>query len=120
MKKKILIIEDDPDLVDLLSYRLKAKGYEVLTALDGATGLEVAKNEKPDLITLDVMMPGLNGFTVCRALKFNDEYKHIPIIFLTAKSGATDNVFDESVQPEAYITKPFDINHLFDKIEELL
>lgn len=117
--KKILIVEDDPDIISLLEYRLKDKGFDVLTAVDGARGLEIARSEKPDLITLDINLPEVNGFTVCSMLKADPEYCDIPIIILTARDGAADCVFDESVKPETYITKPFDIDELIEKIHAL-
>lgn len=119
MAKKILIIEDDQDIVSLLEYRLAAQGFDVITALDGAAGLDLARSEKPDLITLDINLPEVNGFTVCSMLKADEEYHAIPIIFLTARDGYADNVFDDSVKPEAYVTKPFDINELVEKIHRL-
>ena len=119
MAKRILIIEDDQDIVSLLEFRLFSHGYEVLTAMDGAQGLAMARAEKPDLIMLDINLPEVNGFTVCSMLKADEEYHAIPIIFLTARDGYADNIFDESVQPEAYVTKPFDINDLVQKIRHL-
>lgn len=120
MKKKILIIEDEPAIASMLEMRLKAAGYEVLTAVDGVSGLEKAKSEKPDLITLDIMLPKLNGFTVCSLLKGNEDYRHIPIIMLTARQGQNDKIFDEQMKPEAYFTKPFQAEELLAKIKELL
>lgn len=120
MKKKILIIEDDPDIVSLLEYRLLAKDFEVITALDGGKGLELAKSENPDLITLDINLPEVNGFTICSILKSDEAFRKIPIIVLTARDSFADSVFDESVKPEAYVTKPFDINELIEKIRSLI
>ena len=120
MGKKILIIEDDRDIVSLLEYRLSSQGYEVLTAYDGASGLNLAKTERPDLITLDINLPEVNGFTICSMLKADEEYHSIPIVVLTARDGYADNVFDETVKPEAYVTKPFDMNELIEKIENLI
>lgn len=120
MAKKILIIEDDQDIVSLLEFRLKGQGFDVMIAMGGAQGLEMARENRPDLITLDINLPEVNGFTVCSMLKADPEYASIPIIVLTARDGAADNVFDESVKPEAYVTKPFDINELMDTIHSLL
>lgn len=120
MAKKILIIEDDPDIVSLLEYRFSAHGFEVVTALDGTKGLELAKTEHPDLITLDINLPEVNGFTICSILKSDEDYKMIPIIVLTSRDGYADSIFDESVKPEAYVTKPFDINELIEKIQSLV
>jgi len=119
MAKKILIVEDDPDIISLLEFRLRDKGFDVLTATDGAEGLEIARREHPDLITLDINLPEVNGFTVCSMLKADPQYSDIPIIMLTARDGATDSVFDDSVKPETYITKPFDIDDLIEKIHAL-
>jgi len=120
MAKRILIVEDDQDIVSLLEYRLAAQGFEIMTALDGDKGLELARSWRPDLITLDINLPEVNGFTICSMLKADEEYHAIPIIMLTARDSSSDSVFDESVKPEAYITKPFDINELIEKIHELI
>lgn len=120
MGKRILIVEDDRDIVSLLEYRLLSHGYDVVTALDGAQGLAIAKEQRPDLITLDINLPEINGFTVCSILKADDDFKDIPIIMLTARDGYADSIFDDSVKPEAYVTKPFDINDLIEKIKSLL
>ena len=120
MGKKILIIEDDQDIVSLLEYRLQGYGFKVLTAFDGEKGLELARSKRPDLITLDINLPEINGFTVCSILKADPEYNSIPIIVLTARDGYADNIFDDSVKPEAYVTKPFDINELIEKIRSLI
>ena len=79
--KKILIVDDEKDIVETLSFMLKAKGFECIYALDGETGLNMAKNESPDLVILDVMMPKINGYKICRLLKFDNKYKNIPIIY---------------------------------------
>lgn len=118
--KKILIIDDDPVTVKLLETRFKAHGYEVLTACDGMTGYEKARKEKPDLITLDVMMPELNGYSVCGFLKTDEMFRSIPIVMLTVRSSKNDKEFDDMTQPEAYLTKPFDTKELFETIEELI
>ncbi|MFP4472992.1 MAG: response regulator transcription factor [Candidatus Omnitrophota bacterium] len=120
MAKRILIIEDDHDIVSLLGYRLKQHGYDVLSAHDGEAGLHTAQNDSPDLIILDLNLPVLNGFTICSMLKSNPEYQNIPIIMLTARDGYADNIFDDKVRPEAYFTKPFEVDELLAKIEELL
>lgn len=117
--KKILIIDDDPVTVRLLESRFQAQGYGVVTAFDGFTGLEKAKQEEPDLITLDIMMPELNGYSVCSVLKSNQEYSSIPIIMLTLCDSKENREFDEKVRPEAYFTKPFNMAVLLDKVEEL-
>jgi DNA-binding response OmpR family regulator len=105
--KKILIVDDEPNLVKMCEARLKASGYEVLTAFDGQQGLDKVKEEKPDLIILDHMMPNLDGFEVCRILKASDEYKDIPIVMLTASGQASEIETGLKKGVAAYITKPF-------------
>ncbi len=83
MKKKILIVEDYNNIVEILTMRLNAMGYEVISAKDGQEGLTLARKEKPDLIVLDVMLPKMNGYKISRLLKFDSRYKDIPIIMLT-------------------------------------
>lgn len=85
MSKKILIIEDYKNIVEILTMRLEAMGYEVLCANDGQEGLNLARRENPDLIILDLLLPKMNGYKVCRLLKFDAKYKHIPIIMLTSR-----------------------------------
>ncbi len=120
MAKRILIIEDDPDLVKIIEYRLTSQGYEVLVARDGYAGLMMAKRERPDLITLDLNLPELNGFTVCSMIKGNRSYRDIPIIMLTARDGFADRVFDDKMKPEFYMTKPFEVDDLLAKVHELV
>jgi len=106
--KRILIIDDEPDLLTALKTRFEAAGYEVLVAQDGAKGLEMARKEKPDLIILDLMIPKINGFRVCRLIKFDETYKHIPIIILTVKAEEEDKNLGMEVGADYYMTKPFD------------
>ncbi len=120
MPKTILVIEDDSDIISLLKYRLEHKGFEVITAQTGIEGLRLAEERRPDLITLDINLPEVNGFTVCSMLKGNEEYKHIPIIMLTARDAEADHVFSEHMAPEAYITKPFEVEDLLLKIHEFI
>jgi len=120
MGKKILVIDDERDLVETLTYRLEAFGYEVLTAYDGQEGLDKAREERPDLILLDVMMPKMDGYQVCRMLKFDEEFKSIPIIMLTARGQDSDRETGETVGADEYVTKPFEANDLTNKIKELL
>ena len=118
--KKILLVDDEADLVALLESKLRNIGYQVITAQDGLDGLNKARNDLPDLIILDVMMPKINGYTICGLLKANDQYRSIPIIMLTARSRKVDQTFDSATKPDVYITKPFDSNLLLDKIEHLV
>jgi len=120
MSKTILVIEDDPDIIELLQYRLEHHGFKVLTAKTGSEGLRLAEERSPDLITLDINLPEVNGFTICSMLKGNEDYKHIPIIMLTARDAESDKIFSEHMAPEAYITKPFEVDDLLVKIKEFL
>lgn len=120
MAKKILIVDDERDLVETLSIRFTSSGYQVILAFDGEEGLELARKEKPDLIILDVMMPKLNGYQVCRFLKFDDEYKNIPIVMLTARGQEKDKDVSQQVGADFYVTKPFDGLQLLQKIKSIL
>jgi DNA-binding response OmpR family regulator len=119
-KKKILIVDDTPDIVQFLVVRLRAEGFDTLTAYNGFDGLDIARREKPDLIILDVMMPQLNGFQVCRKLKQDPEYADIPVIFLTAKDQPSDRFWGEEVGAAAYLTKPVDPRIVAQHVRELL
>lgn len=120
MAKKILIVDDEALLQMGVSIRLKAEGFEVLTASDGLAGLEMARKEEPDLILLDLMLPQMDGYKVCRMLKFDARYKNIPIIMLTARAQDVDKNMGAEAGVNAYLTKPFDHRELLDKIKELL
>lgn len=120
IKKKILVVDDEPDIVSMLKMRLEASGYEVITAVDGNTGYDKAKFDLPDLIILDLMLPGIDGYQVCRLLKFDEKYRRIPIIMLTAKSQKEDKEWGEKVGADFYLTKPFEAGEVLGKIKELL
>ena len=119
-RKKILIIEDEKDLVDAVTLRLEANGYEVIASYDGEDGLGKARKEKPDLIILDLMLPKMDGYKVCGLLKLNEKYKKIPIIMFTARAQESDIKLGQEVGADAYIIKPFDSQVLLDKIKELI
>ena len=118
--KRILVVDDEKDLVVMISTALKHKGYEVITANDGQEGLEKAKTENPDLIVLDLMLPRINGYKGCGLLKKDTRYAKIPIILLTAKANAEDIELGKKVGADAYITKPYERETLISKIEELI
>jgi len=119
-KKKILLVDDEADLVETMIYQLEAAGYQVITACDGAEGLEKAKAEKPDLMILDLMLPKMDGYKVCGLLKKDSRYSRIPIILFTARAQESDMRLGEEVGADAYITKPFESKMLLSKIESLL
>jgi DNA-binding response OmpR family regulator len=119
-KKRILVVDDEVDLVEMLIVRLEANDYEVLVAYDGQEGLDKARTLKPDLIILDIMLPKLDGYKVCRMLKFDEKYKQIPIILFTARAQESDVKLGEEVGADAYVAKPFEQNILLKKIAELI
>lgn len=120
MAKKLLIVDDEPELLLLMAVRLKASGYEIFTASDGQRALEVAKKEGPDLIILDIMLPKMDGYKVCGLLKKDTRYANIPILLFSARAQTEDMKLGEEVGADAYITKPFDPQILLSKIEFLL
>jgi len=112
--ERILIIEDEPDLLRGLELNIKAEGYRVLTASTGDTGLEVALRERPDLVLLDLMLPGLGGLDVCRELR--RQHFEAPIIMLTARTEEVDRVVGLEIGADDYVTKPFGIRELLARI----
>lgn len=119
-KKRILLVDDEADFVEVLKVRLENSNYEVIVAYDGEEGLEKAERDQPDLIILDIMLPKISGFDVCRKLKIDENFKNIPIIMLSAKFQPNDIKFGEAMGADAYITKPFEPRVLVDKMRELL
>lgn len=118
--KHILLVDDEPDLVQLVSLRLTAAGYEVTTAFDGQQALDQVKKGRPDLIILDLMLPKLDGYKVCRLLKFDERYRSIPILIFTARAQAQDIQLAMECGANAYMTKPFDAAGLLAKVSELM
>jgi len=119
-KKRILLVDDEAQLVELVKMRLEANGYQVLTAYDGKDALDMAKKEMPDLIILDLMLPKIDGYKVCRMLKFDEKYKKIPIIMFTARALDSDKKVGIEVGADDYITKPFEPELLLMKIKDFL
>ena len=115
MSKTVLIVEDERPIVEILKFNLKREGYEVLEALDGRTGLELGKTKDPDLILLDVMLPEMNGFDVCAALR--DYGSAVPIIMLTAREEESDKVFGLESGADDYMTKPFSMRELLARVK---
>lgn len=120
MPKKILITEDSSVILDMMKDFLEGKGYSVITATDGQLALDKAKEESPDLIVLDLMLPKIDGYKVCGLLKRNESYKKIPIIMLTARAREDDKKLGEEVGVDAYLLKPFDPEQLLAKIKEFI
>ena len=119
-KARVLLVDDEPDLVTMVSLRLKTAGYEVITAGDGQQALEQVKTGSPEIIILDLMLPKLDGYKVCRLLKYDERYRNIPILIFTARAQGEDIKLASECGADAYLTKPFDPQVLLSKIEELL
>lgn len=120
MQNKILIVEDNESLLRLESILLTTKGYLVQGAMTGVAALAAIAEKIPDLILLDIMLPGMDGFEVCERIKKNPATRHIPIIFLTAKKTPEDIFRGEEVGVDKYITKPFKSAMVMETIEQLL
>ena len=119
-KKKILIVEDEEHLLALESILLTTRGYEVKGVLDGPSALESVASMKPDLILLDIMLPVMDGYEVCRQIKANEATCHIPIVMISAKDSAEDLVKGEQAGADGYITKPFKSLRIIETIQRLL
>jgi DNA-binding response OmpR family regulator len=115
--KKILVVDDEPTLVATVKYNLEREGYQVATAADGESGVAVARAERPDLIILDLMLPGLDGFEVCRILR---REMTAPILMLTAKTEEVDKVVGLELGADDYVTKPFSMRELLARVRALL
>ena len=117
-QKTVLIVEDEKNIVDILRFNLQREGYRTVEAYDGADGLEKARKENPDLILLDVMLPKMIGFDVCRTLR--EEGNNVPVIILTAREEEADKVSGLEIGADDYIVKPFDSNELVARVGALL
>ncbi len=119
--QKILIVDDDPNIVLLVQMALVKEGqYEIITANNGIEAIEAIKKDKPDLILLDLMMPGMDGFEVCKQIKQNDETRFIPVIMITAKSDIADKLFGMEIGANDYVTKPFNPVELLARVKSHL
>lgn len=115
MNKKVLIVDDEKSIVDILKFNLEKEGFDTLCAYDGLSGLELARREGPDLMLLDVMLPGMDGFQVCRTLR--GEGQNIPIIMITAREDETDKVLGLELGADDYITKPFSLREVMARVK---
>jgi DNA-binding response OmpR family regulator len=118
--RTILVIDDEPELVKLLDYNLTKAGYLVLTAKDGESGLAAARKHAPDAIVLDVMMPGLDGWEVCKRLRQDPSTSALPLLMLTAKAEEADRVLGLELGADDYVTKPFGVRELLARVKALL
>lgn len=114
MDRKILIVDDEKNIVDIIAFNLKKEGYTVITAADGEEGVQKAMEENPDLILLDIMMPKMDGYEVCKKIR---EKKNTPIIMLTARAEELDKVLGLELGADDYVTKPFGVRELMARVK---
>jgi DNA-binding response OmpR family regulator len=119
-KGKILVVDDEINITQILQFSIGAEGYDVITAQNGEEAIDKARREQPDLIILDIMMPRIDGYEACRILKANPLTKNIPVVLLTAKGRDIDKRLGQEVGAIDYIVKPFSPNKLIDRIHKLL
>ncbi|MFH1422685.1 MAG: response regulator [Planctomycetota bacterium] len=118
--KTVLIVEDDIDCADSIKIKLENRGYRIVTAFDGLIALDMARDLQPDLVILDIRVPGLSGYHVCRLLKFDERYRKIPIIMLTGKVDRESREMGIKAGADKYITKPFEFTELLAEVSRLL
>jgi two-component system, OmpR family, alkaline phosphatase synthesis response regulator PhoP len=119
-KEKILIVDDEKDIVKMLDYNFKKEGFRTVLAYDGEDAIALAQKEHPDLVVLDLMLPGIDGLEVCKALKKDSKTESIPIIMLTAKTQETDKVLGLELGADDYVTKPFSPRELLARVKAIL
>ena len=119
-KEMVLIVEDDEDILQLLTFNIESAGYDVMTAADGFEGLTLARRHQPNLILLDIMLPGLDGFEVCKELKRKPETAETPIVMLTARSEEVDRIVGLELGADDYVVKPFSPRELLLRIKAVL
>jgi DNA-binding response OmpR family regulator len=117
--KKILVVEDEPNIRGIIVARLVDMGFTVLIAKDGREGLDLVRKELPDIVLLDIMLPEMDGFKVCRMIKFDVALEHIKIIICSARGSDADKKLAEQAGADAYIIKPFDIKRFVEEVKNL-
>ena len=120
VKPRILVVDDEPEAVELVEFNLKQAGYAVTTAADGAEALKKARSQTPDLVVLDVMLPEMDGFEICKTLRLDPATARVPIIMLTAKAAEIDRVLGLELGADDYLTKPFSPRELLLRIKKIL
>jgi DNA-binding response OmpR family regulator len=120
MPKRILVVDDEPRVLKMLRCRLETAGYQVSTAVEGHEALQKVRDEKPDLIVLDLILPGMSGYEVCARLKGDEEFRRIPVLVLSARSQEQDAAEGKRVGADAFMTKPYDGDVLLARVSELL
>ena len=119
-KGTVLVIDDEKDLIELVRYNLEKEGFDVVAATDGRSGLDIASRHRPELIVLDVMMPGVDGLEVCRQLRGAEPTRQIPLIMLTARASEADRVVGLELGADDYVTKPFSPRELVARVKAVL
>ena len=119
-KRRILLVDDEPNIIKMVGKRLEVEGFDVLTTLEGQDGLTKAQTVRPDLVILDLMLPKLNGYEVCRLLKFDQKFQHIPVILFTARTQQQDEQLGRECGADAYVRKPFKAQELLALVRGLL
>ena len=119
-KGTVLVIDDERDLIELVRYNLDKEGFDVVAASDGTSGLEIATKHKPNLVVLDLMMPGMDGLEVCRRMRADERTRRIPVIMLTAKAAEADRVVGLEMGADDYVTKPFSPRELIARVKAVL
>jgi phosphate regulon transcriptional regulator PhoB len=119
-KATILVIDDEKDLIELVRYNLEKDGFDVIAATDGQSGLEVVKKHRPDLVVLDLMMPGMDGLQICKQLRSDPRMGRIPVIMLTAKATEADRIVGLELGADDYITKPFSPREVVARVKAVL
>jgi DNA-binding response OmpR family regulator len=120
VSKEILIVDDEPSVVVALQFLMEQQGYQVMTAERGEDALELIYKYKPDLVLLDIMLPGIDGYEVCEIVRLNPDYRDVKIIFLTAKGREVEIARGLALGADAYITKPFSNVELVAQVKEIL
>jgi len=120
MSDKILVVDDEKDLVELIAYSLLKEGFSVIKAFDGETALNLVRGESPDLMILDLMLPGIQGIEICKRIRRSQEHSTLPIIMLTAKGTELDKVLGLEMGADDYMTKPFSVKELLARVRSLL
>ncbi len=119
-KGTVLVIDDEKDLIELLRYNFEREGFDILEAADGTSGLRMAREQQPDMVILDLMMPGLDGLEVCRELRSDPTTRGLPIIMLTARAAEADRVVGLELGADDYVTKPFSPRELVARVKAVL
>jgi len=117
---KVLVVDDEEDLVELTCFHLQGEGLEAIGALDGEDAIDKIEQEKPDLVLLDILMPGMNGWEICKYIKTNPQTKHTPVFFLTCKGEEEDVVRMHRLDADGYFIKPFDLSALASQVRDFL